>query len=743
MQVSISLAPDSSQWAVEVAWGPEDARTVRSFNAARLGFTPWIGPGPDGMPPSDDPDHDILTGAADGLRTLTGRVAGLGTTTLEDRDLVRYGRLLFTSVLAPVWDSIVQASSAGELIEVALRLPPGTPLRTVPWELLHDQSSFLITHKTVDVAITRRISGPAATPGQITPPARVLFAIGAELSDPAVQAGAEFLGLMRELERSGYRIASYIVESASAGKVIEAVKQFKPDVVHFIAHGARDSEGVPGLWMRPEKDGPGKDGQDKLPPQHVTAETLYACVSAGEKMPSIVVLAACESAAVSAVHGMPLAEDLVARGVPVAIAMAGSVTDQACRLFTRTFGTALAGGGSLLKAAADARLAAYRRGAGPPSTTIDWALPCLFLSESIRHDYQPVAGSGGTAVSERIQKYGFTEGPVFCGRSRFFGLYDDLMSRGLLNVLAIYSPGDTGRLGKTRILREYGTRALLDGHIPCVVGLAGLKRPADPRLFAEELLWAVVQARRLFKLGPPSDPPSLLELLCAPGPSPELAGLPWKDWKKEVTKVLAEHREANQPLDRGRLTASIAADLADLLRDARAEAEPCIGQAGRALVLLNSVEEWGNTVDLLTPGILNQYGFGDEDESVPVVMAFRAGAPAHDALFGKLIELADREEWIEAAKLEPLAEGNEEGLAYRWILLNANPLVAPPVSERVYTVAKPNGQWRDWLSYATQRIPAKFADDRFYAAVDLLYKQHDLDDGDDNDALALLLRPRP
>ena len=126
-----------------------------------------------------------------------------------------------------------------------------------------------------------------------------------------------------------------------------------------------------------------------------------------------------------------------------------------------------------------------------------------------------------------------------------------------------------------------------------------------------------------------------------------------------------------------------------MLQDARAGPDPRIGPAGRALILLDTVEEWGDTVDLLTPGILNKHGLGDENEPVPVVMAFRAGAGGHDALFGKLIELADREPWIEAAKVEPLAEGDEEGLAYRWILLNANPAVAPPVSERIYTVVKP------------------------------------------------------
>jgi hypothetical protein len=148
-------------------------------------------------------------------------------------------------------------------------------------------------------------------------------------------------------------------------------------------------------------------------------------------------------------------------------------------------------------------------------------------------------------------------------------------------------------------------------------------------------------------------------------------------------------------------------------------------------------------VDLLTPGILNKYGLGDEDESVPVVMTFRAGVGAHDALFEKLIELADREQWLKAAKLEPLAEGNEEALAYRWILLNANPLVAPPVSERVYTVIKQDGQWRDWLGLVTKRVPANFSDVSFYGAVQLLFEKDELAEGNDNAALALQLGLRP
>ena len=193
----------------------------------------------------------------------------------------------------------------------------------------------------------------------------------------------------------------------------------------------------------------------------------------------------------SSIVGMPIAEDLVRCGVPVAVAMAGSVADQACRLFTRRFGAVLASGGSLLQAAADARLAAYRRNQGPPSATIDWALPSVFLSAGVRYDYHPVAKTEGVSVSRQIEKFDFAEGPVFCGRGKFSGWYDKLMAPGLPNVLAIYSLKDTRGLGKSRLLREYGTRALLDGHVPCVVGLDGQNRPGNARRFAEAMLWSM------------------------------------------------------------------------------------------------------------------------------------------------------------------------------------------------------------------------------------------------------------
>lgn len=737
MKVLIRVSALLEDVQVHVTLGP--GQELEPFKSPRLEFAPWLRPGPRGIPAPDDPDHEFLAnGVPNLLASVVSRVSAMGKDELQERDLTLYGRLLFGAVLAPVWESIVERAAqapAGELVELAFRVTPGQPpFQSVLWELLHDGTNFLVTHNHFDFAITRRIES-GQTPDQIKAPARVLFAIGAELTDPEVRPGAEFLGLMRSLKGTGARLASDVVERASLARVAEAVGKFQPDVVHFIAHGMVDpADGVPKLLMRPDEE---LVGGRAVP---ATAEMLYNTVLGATHKPSIIVLAACESGALSAGLGTPIAQELVQRGAPVVLAMAGSVSDQACRLFTRRFATALAGGVPLLRAAVDARHAAYRRGAGPPSTTIDWALPSLFLAEGVAHEYVPVE-VGVSNLAKRIESYGFDEGPVFCGRARYFELFDDVLSDGALNVLVIHSAGSTPGLGKTRLLREFGIRALLDGHVPCVVGLDDPEdqSPTSVRKFANKLLLAMVDARRRCGLPPPERGMELLRVLTGTGT--ELEGLPnggqWRPWRMALTRLLSEHEDGATPTNEV-LAAAITCDLADLMTDARAHEGVPVDQKSRAIVLLDNVDKWGDTVALLTPGILGRHGLGDEDEPVPVVMAVRAGSGVQDAQFQNFFEFTRGKVWIASEQLEGLERGNEEDLAYRWILLNANP-IAPPVSEKTYTVINPEGQWRTWLGMYTEQIPQRFLDPKFYGYVKLLLAQQDLAEGDDDEALKVFL----
>jgi len=72
---------------------------------------------------------------------------------------------------------------------------------------------------------------------------RVLFAIGSRLTDPKVRPGAEFMGIMRHLERDGGSIYPSVLQEATRPVLAHALAAFRPDVVHFIGHGRRFPDG--------------------------------------------------------------------------------------------------------------------------------------------------------------------------------------------------------------------------------------------------------------------------------------------------------------------------------------------------------------------------------------------------------------------------------------------------------------------------------------------------------------------
>src|SRR5262249_26450553 len=153
---------------------------------------------------------------------------------------------------------------------------------------------------------------------------------------------------------------------------------FAPDVVHFICHGEWDSGGRFFLSLI-DDDKPG--AVSPLRAQQLR-EDIFATA-----MPKVVVLNACFSANSGDGYHVrpdrlqqPLTVDLVEMGVPVVVGMAGEVSDQACRLFSRRFYEALLHGEPIVEAAAQGRRAGILGGGGDdPRSSPDWSLPVLFL----------------------------------------------------------------------------------------------------------------------------------------------------------------------------------------------------------------------------------------------------------------------------------------------------------------------------------------------------------------------------
>jgi hypothetical protein len=220
----------------------------------------------------------------------------------------------------------------------------------------------------------------------------------------------------------------------------------------------------------------------------------------------VVVITACESAAVPRKAGQiatPLAADLVKAGVPLVVGMAGRVSDQACRLFTRRFYESLLSNGEVAQATAQGRRAAIAGGRSDPESTVDWALPVLFFSDSLGTTKLPVKVDADenrwSAITASYQPASF---PAFCDRAETTARLDMLNASGAtqmtlrkkqFDALLINVPRRDEKYGCTRLLLELASKAIRDGHLACIVTKSKSKNTGAPKS-VPQLLSRIVDA---------------------------------------------------------------------------------------------------------------------------------------------------------------------------------------------------------------------------------------------------------
>jgi hypothetical protein len=451
--------------------------------------------------------------------------------------MVTFGRYLFASLIGGEAWTKIRERARGVPIELALSWGSGSEdLAAFPWEAMHDGERFLTQH--TNVGIVRRVSGGAAIDEQhlrLPSPPRVLIVVGTEPGNKDIRAGVEYLRLIQALRDANLDLAlqtSLLVE-ASVTKLQHAIRHLRPDVVHFICHGGTDPKGAFLELV---------DDEDKNSAARRYAAQIATGLQAEDgSLPRVVVITACESATVPRRFGQiatPLAADLVKAGVPLVVGMAGRVADQACRLFTRRFYEALLTSGDVTHATAQGRRAAIAGGRSEPKSSVDWALPVLFFSESVRTTRLPVTLNEQErdwhAVAAEYQPTPF---PAFCDRATVTSRFDVLncpeptqkLLRGkpfqalLLNV----AKGDE-KYGCTRLLLELAAKAIRDGHIVCVVAepkseISGA--PASVPQMIDRIVDALDQTVINFKLSCPACKLSGVEFRGAKGDCPECAGL--------------------------------------------------------------------------------------------------------------------------------------------------------------------------------------------------------------------------
>jgi len=545
----------------------------------------------------------------------------------EPGDVRTYGRWLFESLLSPAWPTIRRYRA----FELALDLP--LDLQHLCWEAMHDGVAPLAGHPDLLVAFTRLVDSSADPPQTLTRIPRVLFAVGANPNDEVIRPGAMMAGLLRAFDSGMVRTSSEV----SLEKLAEICRDFRPDIVHLVAHGGLDEDGR-GLVRLPDSV------------EGVGADRLLPALTAGGT-PLAVLLSACFSG--QAVPGTTsLAAELVAGGIPVVSAMSGEVSEQACRLFTRRFVHAVSGGLPAAKAVAQGRRAALLVPSGP-GEHLDWAMPTLFVARSAEPGFQLVDPAEPRKVMQLANQLGLRKHPVFIGRDDILQRLPDLFLPDpdrSLGFIGLNREGSLSRLGGPRLLREIGLTLLRAGHIPLFLGpYDDRNAPVSIRACIAEIISRAVKVATIQEARLPQ-----FSLLGGAGPDYE-----------DVLTALREFREDCHELDRDIARLRLSRDLAAFI-SAMGDSGPPFGSQTRAVVLADSLHAWAGVVDDLLP-MIDASGLGTARDPVPVIATYSLTAGMGPRL--KAFTECHVGPGFAFPPLGPLTDA-EAILGFQWVLLH-------------------------------------------------------------------------
>jgi len=626
---------------------------------------------------------------------LGARLARIESRRTLEGDVYAYGEWLFRCLLEPVWDGIRELPCvlAAKGVELALRWPlDEVVLHQLTWEAMCHDGVPLANDPDLLVGITRLVPATARETGTIQRTPRVLFAVGGSLLDDTIRPGAMFMGLLRAFDADGV-CAAKAAQSVKLEDLARHCAEFQPDVVHLVAHG----DVVDGR------------GAVRLADGWVGAEALTTALGSGGADPLAVVLSACRTGSGGAAEPAPsgpLAAELVARGIPIVSAVAGEVSEQACRLYSRRLVEAISDGTPLAKAVAEGRRAALSR--TEPGRQLDWAMPALFVAESVEPGFRPVDRTAAEWLVEAARRLGLRGAPLFIGRAAILGHVDDMFDRRRpFGVVGVLRHGPLSGLGGTRLLREMGYQLLLRGHAPLLLGpYPPSKEPADLRTFLHQVLLAVRKLAVYFKLGLPR-----LELLDEYYRDGETS-------LKALSVAIDAFERDDAPISPSVAWLSLAEDLAKVATAMAGQREP-FGPHTRVVVLADEIHRWPFVEDL--KAVLQdagEVGLGTPDMAAPVV--FTASLQEHGGpLVKTLSDVKQGQPGFSFPPLDALAD-DEALLGFQWILLN--PWLRETEAERKVYAARPDANWAfvRKVFRLLKGEPARVSMPGFYDHADLL-----------------------
>jgi hypothetical protein len=279
----------------------------------------------------------------------------------------------------------------------------------LPWEYLHDGDDFLVLHGRF--LLSRVPYGLAEMQPPSAPlPLRILVVIAAPDDQKPLDTEEE-IGVIQaaldEAVRAG-RVQVEYLDDATLPAIGEALRRFRPHVLHYTGHGKYDEKAERSFLALEDDSGKTKNaGIKELRPHLKDARDLR-----------LVVLSGCQTARTSDVDAFSgVATGLLRESIPAVLAMQYSILDQSGIKLAQAFYAALAQGETPAQAAQRARLALWQFDEGPG---YDWGVPALYLrAQGMRLVDPDVGTQRAVPLHERaaaLDVGGLPLPPYFVGR---------------------------------------------------------------------------------------------------------------------------------------------------------------------------------------------------------------------------------------------------------------------------------------------------------------------------------------
>jgi hypothetical protein len=552
------------------------------------------------------------------------------------QDVEALGGYLFAVLLGKDWSSFAKKGNA-EPVRLRLTFPENALWHQLPWELMIGPDGPLAASGN-PVSITRLlVSEHTSQKLSIEIPIRVLFAVGRELDDQ-LRSGAEYLSVLRQLQCTfdegqdaiGVALHTRLLMEATSEDIQNAVAEFKPTVVHLIAHG--QVIGKESVVLLTRYEGLGRRNPKADP---VSGDRLAKVLQASnpDVRPDAVVLNACNTARIGDVSES-FAAELVRQGIPLVVGMAGEVADSACRLFTRQFYSALVEQEPADIAASKGRRAALLHFKNYKQN-FDWGRAIFCQAEGVETQFEVISVQQSLIrAAENLRPKRIRE--PFCGRLSWLPLFRDLF-KGTIGNLAIESEeeisdeGGRPQLGKSRLLQEVAWHSVFEGWIPVLVDQ---DRPRFSNLmhFGVSLFELLEKTRETFGL-PRKYQSDLVRVACerwnvAYVPGQQAGFLLARD---KVLTALEPQQKITTKVTYDTIFESVRTDLRELRKEVEA-----VGGPRKGVLLLWDQLDNQEAIGEDCVRSLHPHGLGSMDCPAPVIFTYAGKSTGGKKLLGEM-----------------------------------------------------------------------------------------------------------